>query len=351
MLEKADVEAVDQSRLYEDYEGWPNYCKDALSLRVNIPDVKDVDKVVCSGMGGSGIAGDVLLDWLLPQSKIPIYVVKDYHLPSFVDDKTLVIAVSCSGETDETLSTVREGLKAKASIATVSSGGRLESLSIKEGLAHTKIKALKSPRSSFPYLFYPTANILKELCLLRGLEDELKRSVETIESIGESICINRPIEKNPAKLIAQRIHKSIPVIYAPLLLRGSALRFKNSLNENAKLHAIVEVLPELCHNDIEAWIKDGVAYQPLFLRHHGEAQEVSERFRAIMQIIQDAGFKIEEIYTPAHQPLAIIASSIYLLDYTSLYTAVLRGIDPLPTPNIGILKKELQTFHGLLWRE
>jgi glucose/mannose-6-phosphate isomerase len=306
-----------------------------------------VDKVIVAGMGGSGIIGDILVDWLQPRISIPIYVVKDYHLPCFVNNRTLVLSVSCSGNTDETISTVIEGIDAGAHVTTVSSGGRLEKLSLTKGVIHTKVKALRTPRSSLPYLFYPAASILRDTGILRGLEDELDRSVKNVEDMKGRISLHVPFRINPAKKLAKWVHTGLPVIYAPQLLRGAAIRFKNSLNEDAKMHALIDFIPELCHNEVETWVRGGEeAYRPVFLRYLCEPFEVKERFRIMRSIIEGAGVKVRNESTTAGDPLGVIISTIYLLDYTAVYVAVLKSVNPLPTLNIDTLKKRLKRTHS-----
>ena len=342
MLTPTAIKAIDESRLHEDYEEWPAHCLSALSTQVQSPQISEVRHVICTGMGGSGIVGDILLDWLQHKIAVPIYVVKDYHLPRFIDDKSLVIAVSCSGNTEETIGTVNEALKAGARIATISSGGILEKMSLNRQIAYTKIRSLVTPRSSLPYLFYAAANVLRDTGLLKNMELELHQSAKDIEHSKRLTSIYTNGNRNPAKRLAEWICGGLPVVYTSQLLRSSALRFKNSLNENAKMHACVDLLPELCHNGIEAWTRDSrIAYRPVFLRNTGEPSEVRERFKLTERIIEEAGFKVESVQSSATASLGTIMSTIYLLDYASIYAAVLRNVDPTPTPNISELKREL----------
>ncbi|MCS7116853.1 MAG: bifunctional phosphoglucose/phosphomannose isomerase [Nitrososphaerota archaeon] len=342
VLESVEVERVDRHGLYRDYVDWPHHAKEALKIDVKCPESIEAHRIVIGGMGGSGIIGDILQDWLQFKIDIPIHVVKDYHLPRFVDRRSFVIVISCSGETEEALSILAEALKRGAAIATISSGGMLEEVSVRKGICHTKIKMLLTPRSSLPYMLYTSAKVLLKSGLIDGFDDELKGSISVLEDVGRSILPTIDLEQNISKQIADWLHLCLPVIYASSLHRSAAIRFKNSLNENAKVHALVEILPELCHNDLATWLRDGIeGWRPLFIRYPNEPIEVFERFNAVKEIIEDSNVDVMEVMSKGRSDLDYIISMIYILDFASIYSAILRGIDPTPIQNIDRLKATL----------
>ncbi|MFN3621411.1 MAG: SIS domain-containing protein, partial [Nitrososphaerales archaeon] len=130
------------------------------------------------------------------------------------------------------------------------------------------------------------------------------------------------------------------IIYGTQEFRGVLIRFKNSLNENAKMHALVGVLPEACHNDIEAWHPSTLSLRVLFVLG-GQDLKLKKRFDTFMELVERAGFKYRIVYTKEDTFFENLVSTLYLLEYTTLYLAVLRGIPPAPTPNITLLKKKL----------
>ncbi|MEM3437812.1 MAG: bifunctional phosphoglucose/phosphomannose isomerase [Nitrososphaerales archaeon] len=344
MLSPLEIKKVDKSGLYKIYEDWPDLCKKAYETEVNIPDTSNVEKIIYAGMGGSATPGDILQDWLKDKIKIPFYVVKDYHLPKFAGKDTLVIAVSCSGNTEEILSIVHESLKFDCKITAISSGGLLEKISLKNNIPYNKIPFTLLSRASFPQIFYVSTKIIASFGFIKGFEDQILKSIITVNDLSKRISIESPIEKNLSKKIAIQLYDSLPLIYGSNLNRAVAIRFKNVLNENAKMHAIVDVIPELCHNEIVAW--EGIKNKPLkpvLLRYKGEPPEVKVRFEILKELIKDAGFNVFEVWSRGNDCLSKIISLLYMLDFSSLYMAVLRGFDPSPTVNIEKMKNELKS--------
>lgn len=344
MLSPSEVKKVDKSGLYKIYESWPELCKKAYETEVNVPDASNIEKIIYAGMGGSATPGDIFQDWLKDNIDIPFYVVKDYHLPKFAGNDTLVIAVSCSGNTEEILSVVRESLKARCKIATISSGGLLEKISLKYNIPYNKIVLTLLSRASFPQIFYVAIKIIASFGFIKGLEDQIPKSIMVVKDISKHISIEEPIGKNLSKKIATQFYDSLPLIYGSNLNRAVAIRFKNVLNENAKMHAIVDVMPELCHNEIVAW--EGIKNKPLkpiFLRYKGEPPEVKARFEIFKELIEDTGFNVFEVWSKGNGCLSKIISLLYMLDFSSLYMAVLRGFDPSPTVNIEKMKNRLKS--------
>ncbi len=342
MLTRRDVEAIDVSGLHRDYEEWPRHCEEALRLRVATPEVKEVKRVVYVGMGGSAASGDILRDWLTPVLKVPFIVSKDYGPPRFVGAGDLVLAVSCSGDTEETLNVVKEVFKRGCGVAAVSSDGLLEKFCGENDLAFTKVKKLAVPRSSLPYLFYPAVNILSKTGHLKEEAGQLKTSVGGVKSLHREIGVDTHMDKNEAKKLASKIFNGVPVLYASAVNLGVAVRFAASLNENAKMLAHTAVIPELCHNEVESWVKGipGV-FKPVFIRSSEEPRRISERFKVARELIEAAGLNVYEFWETGEDRLSRSMRSVYLLDYVTIYAAVLRRVNPIVTPNIEALKKRL----------
>ena len=342
MLSNADISTIDSSGLYGYYEKWPTYFQDALNLKISQLDRFYPNRIIYAGLGGSAAPGDILKNWLSPVLNIPFIVIKDYDLPEIVGKKDFVLAVSCSGNTEEVLNMVNNSIKKGCKIAVITSGGDLEKFCIKNTISCTKIKNLNVSRASFPYLFYPAANILKELHLLGSIENQLITSVQAVKEIQQDLIIDNPIEKNPSKELATKIFDRFPLIYVSAENQKVAVRFQASLNENAKMFAHVSVIPELCHNEVELWTKNtSRQFKPIFIRHQEESLQISKRFKVTKQIIENAGFEVYEIWEKGKDYLSRTMRSLYLLDYASIYTAVLRKEDPLGTPGIDAIKRKM----------
>jgi glucose/mannose-6-phosphate isomerase len=269
-------------------------------------------------------------------------VVKDYRLPRSADKNTLVIAVSCSGDTEETLSAVNQAYETGCKVAAISSGGRLEQFSRKNNIPFTKTKKLQAPRSSLPNLFYPAANILKETGFIKPMAYQIPTSISAVKQTYHEITVNNSVE-NPAKDLATNIADALPIVYCSAINEGTTNRFRASLNENAKIQAHVAVIPELCHNEVEGWTKKAPSIcAPLYIRSEEEPSEISVRFDAVKEMIEATGFKVHEVWERGENSLNRIMRSVYLFDYTSIYTAVLRSINPMYTPNIDAMKHKLR---------
>ena len=342
MLSQEEVEAIDVSGLYKDYEEWPRHCEEAAKLPVETPDIAQINHIIYVGMGGSAASGDLLRDWLTPVINLPFTIVKDYNLPSSAGKNTLVIAVSCSGDTEETLSAANQAYERGCRIAAVSSGGRLEQFCRKNSIPFTKTKKLRVPRSSLPNLFYPAANILKETGLLKTVANQIPISVSTVKQLYSKVRADNSTG-NPAKELAAKMADTLPMIYCSALNEGATNRFRASLNENAKIQAHVAEIPELCHNEVEGWTKRTPRVcLPVYVRSKEEIPENAARFEAVKEMIEAAGFKVHEVWESGNDSLSRIMRSVYLLDYTSIYAAVLRRTNPIGTPNIDAMKRRLR---------
>lgn len=339
-LSKEDVERVDREGLYKDYEAWSEQAESALKLTVDLKKV-DVDKIVYCGMGGSGCAGDILQDLSFSKPNIPpIYVVKGFHLPSFADKSTLILVVSYSGETEETLSALKEALKRGCGVVGFSSGGELEKICRKNSVPYVKLGRALTPRSALPYILYSTLAALKTLGYEVVSPSEVSNTIITLRKLKEDLGVASEFKNNEAKQIAHHLNNTYPIIYGPLEFRGVLIRFKNSLNENAKVHASVEILPEACHNAIETWQPKVSNLGVLFVLSNYD-RRLKKRFDTLMELVERSGFRHRSVYISEATLFESMVKLLYLLEYATLYLAVLKGVPPAPTPNIALLKKRL----------
>lgn len=188
-------------------------------------------------------------------------------------------------------------------------------------------------------MFFASANILKKLNLLKNVEEQLYSSSMSIKNIKKEIGVNVPLLKNPAKKIASKIYDGIPMIYVSANNRKLATRFKASLNENAKVFAHSAIIPELCHNEVEIWNSQSTKLlKPLFIRNSNESIIISKRFKVLKEIIETSGFQVTEFWETGKDYLSSLLRSVYILDYTSIYTAVLKKENPIKTPQIDNVK-------------
>jgi glucose/mannose-6-phosphate isomerase len=347
---------VDRSDLKSDYDEWPRLARRTWSSPSDISNGGGHTRVVLAGMGGSGITGEIISDYSREVgSKICFETLKDYHLPAYVGNESLVIGMSSSGNTEETLSVLSESYEKGIDAWTFGSGGLVQKLSLEKwSFSFTKTEMLKVPRSSFPGLFFHVLKALDRSGILKLTNDEVQESLLTLETIQSECSLvnkrNRALAF--AKTVAQK--NSSPVIYSSSRTRAAGLRARQSFNENAKLHLFNGTIPEFCHNDIVAWdlrnaaIKNGSESKlrgdptsVILLRLHDDPIEIATRFNIVEEIVRKNGGKVLEVPHVGKSYLSRILSMIYFLDYCSYYMAIIRGIDPIKTPSIDRLKSEL----------
>ena len=336
MLTKEILEKFDPDRMHNVYDRWPQIAKDAYNSELEAVDFKDIDHVVFSGMGGSGTIGD-LFSSILSKTNIHTTVVKGYVLPKTVDENTLVVATSVSGDTAETISTLESASKKNCKVIGFSSGGMLESFCTKNNIQYRKIPKIHSPRTSFLNFSY---SILKTLNSIIPIEKQgIIQSINLLENISQEISSANLSETNPSLDLANWID-GIPVIYYPWGLQAAAIRFKNSMQENAKTHAIVEDVIESSHNGIVSWERSS-SMVPVMIEGTDDHTKTKERWEILRQYFDENQIKYKEIFTIDGGILSKIVCLIYLLDYATIYHAIRLGIDPSPIKSIDFIKKRL----------
>ena len=319
----------DKSNMWGLLENFPRMCQEAFSVPSGLSPTR-VSGVVVAGMGGSAISGDVLKEWLDPP--FPFEVCRGYHLPRWVSKDTLVILISYSGETEETLSCEREARKVGALTVGIGSGGTLARALA--GRPFLRVPAGLPSRAAFPYLFFSALRVVKDVGLIPpDREKEIGEAFRILPRVKERV--------EEAKKIAARLMNKIAFIYAPPGLWSVALRFKTQLNENAKSLAKVEFLPELCHNEIV-----GLSNAPpdvcfVFLRSSKEEERISIRIDFLKSLLE--GKEIIELRGEGEGRLGEMLSQIYFGDIISYHLAGMKGVDPTPVEEITKLKKVLST--------
>ena len=336
MLDYSQIEKYDPSGMHKIYDQWPQIAQDAYESNLEPVDFKNIDHIVFAGMGGSGTIGDLFAS-ILSKTNIHVSLVKGYLLPKTVDKNTLIVTTSVSGNTIETLTVLDSAKKLDCNIVAFSSGGKMEEYCSKNKINFQKIDLIHSPRSSFLKFSFSILNILNSI-----LPMEKNHVVETINELTKlrnNINSKNLSDSNPALGLANFI-SGIPLIYYPYGLQSSAIRFKSSMQENAKTHAIIEDVVEASHNGIVAWEKPSII-QPILLRGYDDYIKTSERFEIIKELFDKNSIKYKEITSVPGNILTKIMTLIYLLDYTSIYRAILSGIDPSPVSSINFLKSRI----------
>ena len=335
-MDKNDFENFDKDGMHKVYNLWPEIAKNSFENKYEELDFKNIDHIIFTGMGGSGTIGDVLRE-ILSKENIHVNITKGYILPKTVDSNTLIIATSVSGNTQETLTILKQARDTNAKIIAFSSGGKIEEFCLKEDILYQKISMEHSPRASFTKFLFNILNILKNIIPIT--EQDVFDAITTLDKTKENICSENLNPGNISLDLANWIKKT-PVIYYPKGLSSVAIRFKNSLQENAKVHVISEELLEACHNGIVAWEKNEM-FQPILIRGKDDHIKTKERWEILKEYFKQNNIDCFEIHSVEGNIFSKIVNLIYVLDYTSIYHAVKNGIDPSPVSAIDFVKSKL----------
>jgi|TARA_B100002003_G_scaffold104290_1_gene96852 glucose/mannose-6-phosphate isomerase len=336
LLTKDNLEKSDSDGMHNVYDKWPHIARDAYDSDLESVDFKDIDNVVFSGMGGSGAVGD-LFSSILSKSNVHTTVVKGYELPKTVDKNTLVVITSISGNTIEVLTTLESATKKDCSVIAFSSGGRMESFCTKNNVEFRKIPQIHSPRASFPSYVYSILKTLNSIIPIK--KQEITNSLEKLELVSKEISSENLSDTNPSLNLANWI-TGIPIIYYPWGLQAAAIRFKNSLQENAKTHAIIEDVIESGHNGIVSWERPSDMV-PIMIEGKDDHIKTKERWTILRQYFEENNIAYKEISSLEGGILSKIMSLIYLLDYSTIYYAARLGINPSPIKSIDFIKERL----------
>ena len=322
--------------MYKVYDKWPEIARKSFESEQKTVNFKNIDHIVFVGMGGSGGIGD-LFSSILSKTDIHVSLVKGYLLPNTVDQNTLVVVTSVSGNTDETLTVLESTKKINCNVIAFSSGGKMEQFCKENQIIFRKISLFHSPRASLINFTYTILKILNSILPID--KKDIMESIDELKIIKEQIDSNNLSDTNPAINLAKWI-SGIPTIYYPHGLQSAAIRFKSSLQENAKTHVIVEDIIETCHNGIVSWERPSTV-QPILLQGYDDYIKTKERFKIIKEFFIENNIDYKEINSISGNILTKTICLMYILDYASIYKAILLKIDPTPVKSIDYIKKKL----------
>ena len=339
MIEYETLEKIDVSGMYKIYDKWPEIAEEAFAFEFKKIKHEDVNHIVFAGMGGSGAIGDAFAS-ILSKTNIHVTVVKGYILPNTADSKSLVICTSISGNTEETLTILDTAKKRECEIIAIASGGKIEKFCVENQIDFRKISQTHSPRASFVKFFYSLLKILESIIPITN--EEILESIEKMKELRDNISSSNISNNNFALEIAEWITE-IPLIYYPWGFNSAAIRFKNSLQENSKIHAIIEDVIEASHNGIVAW-EDYSNIQPILLQGQDDHIKTKERWQILKEFFKQNEIEYKEVFSSNGSIITKITNLIYLFDYVSIYKAVLKNTDPTPVKSIKFVKDMLNGF-------
>ncbi|HPP66805.1 MAG TPA: bifunctional phosphoglucose/phosphomannose isomerase [bacterium] len=341
--DKSYIEKIDKSNMLHLIEGFDRQCIKAGSIKLFPVEKRPYSHIVFCGMGGSAIAGDILKKLVEINSSTPFFVHRDYGLPNFVGKDSLVIVVSYSGNTEETIDAYQQAIARGSTVWVLSSGGNLEERARADKKPYVKIPAGQPPRCSLGYLFFPVARMLYMLGIIKPVVAE--RIAEMATYSKRNYGVERT-KGNRAKKIATIMHNRNVVIYSGNFLYPAVLRWKTQLAENSKHSVSINCFPEMNHNEIMAWshpkflIENSVVF---FFYDANDCQRVKLRMDLTRKIFEVKSIKTQKFFSHGRNPADRIFSLIMLGDWVSFYLAILNGMDPTEIKEISYLKKKLSS--------
>jgi glucose/mannose-6-phosphate isomerase len=342
------VERLDVGGLRFRIAGLPDDCEAAWQRHrsLELPGAyTSVREVVLAGMGGSAIAADMLRSLAAAGSRKPVHVVRGYDLPAFVDDASLVVACSHSGNTEETLSAYEQAVARGAPTVVVAKGGPLLELARAAGAPGIVYEYDGSPRSAIGHQLMALVAIGERVGLLGAQSDAVAEAVTLLREQRARLDCAVPAEGNPAKQLAGRLFGRLPVVVGAGPLAVAAYRWKTQLNENSKSWALFEEAPELGHNSIVGFgLPKAVVAQlhVVLLSHAALPRRLLLHYDATAEALRDAGVANERVDALGTSTLAQILTGAYHGDWVSFHLAILNGVDPSPVAPITKLKQRLR---------
>ena len=308
------------------------------------------DVAIC-GMGGSAIAADLVLGAYRERIRAPVSVVRDYYLPGWIGENTLVILSSYSGGTEETLTCASQALERNALCVAITSGGKLGSFYAAEGVPVVPVVPGLQPRAALLRMLVPLVVLFDRLGILPPIASDLEEARATLAAAVATLGPEVNEAENPAKQLARSLQASVPLVWGAELTAPIAARWKGQFNENSKVPSYSSTLPELDHNEIVGFTGMPAPLsslaQLILLRDERQHRQVHRRFDLTRELVEAHVNRVVSITAEGQSALARMLDLVMLGDYVSLYLALLRAVDPGPVEIIGRLKERLaETGYG-----
>jgi glucose/mannose-6-phosphate isomerase len=338
---------LDPEGAYDRNLALPQQCREAWEAvrGFSLPsEYRDIDQVIVAGMGGSAIAGDFLQALCYAESETPVTVVRGYNLPRWAGPRTLVVACSHSGNTEETLAIYEQARQRGCKLAATTTGGSIKALATAAGVPLLAYDFYPEPRSAFGHSFLRLLAIARAAGFLEVTEARIQAAIAEIESMQPALSEDVLESSNEAKAMAARLHGKLGVIIGGEFLAPVARRWKTQLNENADCWAIWDELPELHHNTVVGLnLAEGTAksVHAVILEHAGLSDRVRLRCQITADLFEMRGISYERQDVGGADSLAAMLRSVYFGSMVSYYLALLNGVHPSEIDNINYLKDRL----------
>ena len=345
-LEK--IKEIDQQNLSKIMKDLPYQLEKVWQEREKIKlkiDKKKIKNLVLVGMGCDRLTAELIKKIMNQKSTIPVETISDYQIPNFVNEETLIIFLSYSGNTLEVIETIKTALTKKTNIFAISGGGELNKIIEKYNLPHYQFKSRGPSRANLGYLFCPILILLSKLELIKFEKKEFFNLLKLLIEFNKLNSPKEKTERNVAKYLAYQIYDRVPFIVGAQHLTPIAKRWKNEINENAKTFAFAEEMPEFFHAaavgiDFPMTAADNFFF--LFLESNLYKRKIKKAMILFQEILKEKKICFERVPVVGKTILAEMMTGLLLGDWVSFYLAILNNIDPTPVKNIEIIKKRLR---------
>ncbi len=339
--------SIDLSNMFKAIYDFPDHLREAKTIGESIilnNKYSKINNIVVAGMGGSAIGGDIARLILQNELKIPMYICRNYKLPNWVDNTSLVICSSYSGNTEESLSAFEDAQNKKAQIIAISTGGELSKKINELGLDLIIIPSGLQPRAALALSFVPMLYLFKSLKLIKTKNiNDLIKAIDKIKLERE--LYNKETNENPAYLLSKKIYKTLPIIYGQNeSLAILAVRWKGQLSENAKMLAYHNELPEMNHNEIVGWENNSRLINKIsiiWLKDKSDHARTNMRQVSTKNLINNLAATHEIVSVEGATKVERYLNIIHMGDWVSFWCAILHKTDPTPVIKIDKLKEIL----------
>ncbi|RKX19515.1 MAG: bifunctional phosphoglucose/phosphomannose isomerase [Candidatus Zixiibacteriota bacterium] len=345
-----DMKKIDPDEMYNKIYNFPEQLIKAAQIgskiQIDTDKFSNIKNIVVAGMGGSAIGGDTVRTYLAGKLEVPFVVCRHYSLPGFVNENTLVVISSYSGNTEETLAALNDALAKKAKIVCFSTGGKVGQIAKTNKLPLIQLPDGYPPRTALGYSFIPLLFLMAKLGFIDDVSEEIPTLIAGLKNYRELYAAEVESDNNRAKAIAEKIYGKIPIIYSgPELTDTVGTRWKGQICENAKCLAYNSQFAEFNHNELVGWniiksYRDKLVV--IYLRTIDDHVQISERMSIVKDIISKQNVEVVEVLAQGENSLLRIFSLIQIGDFISYYLAIINKIDPTPVKVIDFLKHELE---------
>ena len=323
---------IDNENMKKILEDFPNQIREGYKLGEGTDVQEPVESIAVAGMGGSALPDEILKCYL--DIEMPIHIIRNYKIRRHVNKKTLFVAISYSGNTEETINCLKEASRVGCPMLVIASGGKLMEMAESRGIDFIKIPRGIPPRNAYGYQFFALLRVLENSGFIENQKAYVDKTIMTLQNNIATI-------KSNAKKIIQKLDKKIPIIYSAERNWAIAYKWKINFNENTKIHAFWNIFPELNHNEMMGFSHMFADFAVIIIRDDEDYHRIKKRMDITKKLIKQHDCNVVEVSLTGSSRMVKLFSAIYLGDWASYFLALEYETDPSPVEMVEELKKEM----------